>query len=202
MAARPLQTLVNLDLTKPIWDRFFWVSPLTVVGTLEEDGTPNLAPKHMATPMGWQNYFGFVCTPRHSTYRNIERDGVFTVSMPRPDQVVLASLCAAPRCGDSAKPVLEALQTRPATRIAGVHLAQSYLFFECELDRMVDGFGENSMVVGRIIEAAVARDSLRTLERDRQDMIHEAPMLVYLQPWRFASIAQTYAFPLPDGFER
>ena len=58
------------------------------------------------------------------------------------------------------------------------------------------------MVVGRIIEAAVARDSLRTLERDRQDMIHDAPMLAYLQPWRFASIAQTYAFPLPDGFER
>ena len=199
---KPLQTLVKLNLDKPIWDRFFWVSPLSVVGTLEEDGTPNLAPKHMATPMGWQNYFGFVCTPRHSTYKNIERDGVFTVSMPRPDQVVLASLCAAPRCDDSAKPVLEALQTRPATKVAGVHLAQSYLFFECELDRMVDGFGENSLVVGRIVDAAVAEDSLRTLERDGQDMIHDAPMLAYLQPWRFASIAQTYAFPLPDGFER
>ncbi|MGB5303059.1 MAG: flavin reductase [Gemmatimonadota bacterium] len=173
-----------------------------MVGTLEEDGTPNLAPKHMAIPMGWQNYFGFVCTPRHSTYRNIERDGVFTVSMPRPDQVVLASLCAAPRCDDSAKPVLGALQTRPAAKVAGVHLAQSYLFFECELDRMVDGFGENSLVVGRIVAAAVARDSLRTLERDGQDMIHAAPMLAYLQPWRFASIKQTYAFPLPDGFER
>jgi flavin reductase (DIM6/NTAB) family NADH-FMN oxidoreductase RutF len=202
MAAKPLQTLVNLDLTKPIWDRFFWVSPLTVVGTLEEDGTPNLAPKHMATPMGWQNYFGFVCTPRHSTYRNIERDGVFTVSMPRPDQIVLASLCAAPRCDDSAKPVLEALQTRPATRVKGIHLAQSYLFFECELDRVVDGFGENSLVVGRIVEAAVAQDSLRTLERDGQDMIHNAPLLAYLQPWRFAAIEQTYSFPLPDGFER
>ena len=202
MKPKPLQTLVKLNLDKPIWDRFFWVSPLTVVGTLEEDGTPNLAPKHMAIPMGWQNYFGFVCTPRHSTYRNIERDGVFTVSMPRPDQVVLASLCAAPRCDDSAKPVLGALQTRPAAKVAGVHLAQSYLFFECELDRMVDGFGENSLVVGRIVAASVARDSLRTLERDGQDMIHAAPMLAYLQPWRFASIKQTYAFPLPDGFER
>ena len=202
MTARPLQTLVNLDLTKPIWDRFFWVSPLTVVGTLEEDGTPNLAPKHMATPLGWQNYFGFVCTPRHSTYRNIERDGVFTVSMPRPDQVVLASLCAAPRCEDGAKPDLEALQTRPATRVRGIHLAHSYLFFECELDRIADGFGENSLVVGRIVEAAVAQDSMRTLERDGQDMIHDAPLLAYLQPWRFAVIKQTYLFPLPDGFER
>jgi flavin reductase (DIM6/NTAB) family NADH-FMN oxidoreductase RutF len=178
------------------------VSPLSVVGTLEEDGTANLAPKHMATPMGWQNYFGFVCTPRHSTYRNIQRDGVFTVSMPRPDQVVLASLCAAPRCDDDAKPVLEALQTRPATRVKGVHLAQSYLFFECELDRIVDGFGENSLVVGRIVEAAVAEDSVRRLDRDGQDLIHDAPLLAYLQPWRFAAIQQTFRFPLPDGFER
>ena len=98
--------------------------------------------------------------------------------------------------------VLEALQMRPAVKVPGVHLAQSYLFFECELDRIVDGFGENSLVVGRIVEAAVAQDSLRTLERDAQDLIHHAPMLAYLQPWRFASIEQTYRFPLPDGFER
>jgi len=90
----------------------------------------------------------------------------------------------------------------PCESKQGVHLAQSYLFFECELDRIVDGFGENSLVVGRIVEAAVAQDSLRTLERDAQDLIHHAPMLAYLQPWRFASIEQTYRFPLPDGFER
>ncbi len=202
MTARPLQNLVELDLDKPIWDRFFWVSPLAVIGTLEEDGSPNLAPKHMVTPMGWQNYFGFVCTPRHSTYRNIDRDGVFTVSMPRPDQVVLASLCAAPRCDDSAKPVLAALPTRPAKRVKGVHLAQSYLFLECELERAVDGFGENSLVVGRIVQAGVAPDSLRTLERDGQDLIRAAPLLAYLPPCRFTAIEQTFSFPLPDGFER
>jgi flavin reductase (DIM6/NTAB) family NADH-FMN oxidoreductase RutF len=202
MKSKSLQKLVHLDLDKPIWERFFWVSPLCVVGTLEENGAPDLAPKHMATPMGWQNYFGFVCTPRHSTYRNAKREGVFTVSMPRPDQVVLASLCAAPRCEDHAKPVLEHLQTRPATRVKGVHLAQSYLFLECEVDRIVDGFGENSLVVGRIVEAAVAQDSLRTRERDGQDLIHDAPLLAYLGPWRFAAIKRTHAFPLPEGFER
>lgn len=197
-----LENLIELNLDKPIWDKFFWVSPLAVIGTVDENGAPNLAPKHMATPMGWQNYFGFVCTPRHSTYRNAERDGGFTVSMPRPDQVVLASLCAAPRCDDAVKPELEALETRPATRVKGVLLARSYLFMECELDRMVDGFGENSMVVGRVVHASVAADSLRTLERDGQDLIHRAPLLAYLPPWRFARIQQTYAFPRPEGFER
>lgn len=141
MEPRPLQKLEDLDLRQPIWHRFFWVSPLAVIGTLEPDGRIDFAPKHMVTPMGWDNYFGFVCTPRHSTYVNIERDGVFTVSMPRPDQVLLASLCAAPRCGgeDGDKPVLDTLQTRPATVVKGSFLAQSYLFLECESYKIVDG---------------------------------------------------------------
>jgi hypothetical protein len=34
----------------------------------------------MVTPMGWQNYFGFVCTPAHATCQKIERSGEFTES--------------------------------------------------------------------------------------------------------------------------
>jgi hypothetical protein len=80
----------------PDLDRFFTVSPLVVVGSLEEDGTSNLAPKNLATPLGWSNYFGFVCTHAHRTYKNISRGGSFTVSFPGPSQVLLASLAAAP----------------------------------------------------------------------------------------------------------
>jgi flavin reductase (DIM6/NTAB) family NADH-FMN oxidoreductase RutF len=204
MEARPLQKLEDLDLRQPIWHRFFWVSPLAVIGTLESDGRIDFAPKHMVTPMGWDNYFGFVCTPRHSTYVNIERDGVFTVSMPRPDQVLLASLCAAPRCGgeDGDKPVVDTLQTRPATVVKGSFLAQSYLFLECESYKIVDGFGENSLITGKIVAAHIARDSLRTLEHDGQDLIRQAPLLAYLPPARFAKVERTFSFPFPAGFKR
>jgi len=204
MDQKPLQKLVRLDLEQPIWHRFFWVSPLAVIGTVESDGTTDLAPKHMVTPMGWDNFFGFVCTPRHSTYVNVEREGVFTVSMPRPDQVLLASLCAAPRCGgeQGSKPVLQHLQTRPASVVKGSFLAQWYLFLECETLRIIDGFGENSLVTGKIVAAYVARDSLRTLEHDGQDLIRHAPLLAYLPPARFAEIERTFSFPFPAGFER
>lgn len=204
MDQKPLQKLVHLDLQRPIWHRFFWVSPLAVIGTVETDGSIDLAPKHMVTPMGWDNFFGFVCTPRHSTYVNVEREGVFTVSMPRPDQVLLASLCAAPRCGgdQGGKPMLQTLQTRPAQVVKGSFLAQSYLFLECETFRIIDGFGENSLVTGKIVAAHVARDSLRTLERDGQDLIRKAPLLAYLPPARFAEIERTFSFPFPAGMER
>jgi flavin reductase (DIM6/NTAB) family NADH-FMN oxidoreductase RutF len=204
MPEKPLQKLTTLDLRQPIWNRFFWVSPLAVIGSVEPDGKTDFAPKHMVTPMGWQNYFGFVCTPRHATYTNVQREGSFTVSMPRPDQVVLASLCAAPRCGgeDGEKLELESLQTRPARIVKGELLAQSYLFLECELFKIVDGFGENSLITGKIVAARIAPDSLRTLERDGQDLISQAPLLAYLPPARFASIDRTFSFPFPAGFKR
>ena len=96
MSAHPDATLVKLDVGSPIWDRFFTVAPLVVIGTREPDGSDDLAPKHMVTALGWDNRFGFVCTESHATYKNIQREREFTVSFPNPDQVLLASLAAAP----------------------------------------------------------------------------------------------------------
>jgi hypothetical protein len=59
--------LVTFREDHPVWMRVFTVNPLVVVGTREESGAYDLAPKHLAMPMGWENYFGFVCTPRHNT---------------------------------------------------------------------------------------------------------------------------------------
>ena len=44
---------VSLGVEHPIWNRFFHVAPLIVVGTRETHGGYDLAPKHMAAPMGW-----------------------------------------------------------------------------------------------------------------------------------------------------
>ena len=92
--------LVSLDIEQPIWNRFFTVAPLIVVGTREATGEFDMAPKHMATPLSWENYFGFICTPSHGTYQNVKREQAFTVSFPNPEQVVQISLAASPRCDD------------------------------------------------------------------------------------------------------
>lgn len=195
-------TLIELDTAQPIWDRFFWVAPLVLVGTMEEHSGHDLAPKHMAFPMGWDNYFGFVCTPRHHTYSNIRRDGVFTVSYPRPTQLVLASLAASPRCDDEEKPCLNALPVFPASRVNGVLLKGSSAFLECELDRIVDGFGVNSLIVGRVVAAHVAEDAERFCDGDDQTLVHDAPLLAYLHPGRFATIGDSYSFPFPAGMKK
>ena len=193
--------LIPLATDRPIWDRFFGVFPLVIVGSKEEGGY-NLAPKHLAMPLGWDNYFGFVCSPRHTTYDNIRRHGVFTVSYPRPTEVLLASLAAAPRCEDLSKPSLQVLPTFPARQVDGVLVQDCYLFLECTLHSIIDGFGPNSLIIGNVVAAAAHEDALRSAERDEADLIFEFPLLAYVSPGRLAEIRQTTAFPFPKGFSR
>jgi flavin reductase (DIM6/NTAB) family NADH-FMN oxidoreductase RutF len=196
--------VVTLETELPIWERFFTVAPLVLIGSREMCGSYDLAPKHMAFPLGWDNHFGFVCTPRHRTYQNIQREGEFTVSYMRPAQLVLTALAATPRCGekDNEKLSLAALPTFPATKVNGVFACDAYVFLECALERVVDGFGENSLLAGRIVAAHVHQDVLRASERDDQEIIHDAPLMAYIYPDRFTSIDRTYSFPFPAGFKR
>jgi flavin reductase (DIM6/NTAB) family NADH-FMN oxidoreductase RutF len=194
--------LIPLATDRPIWDRFFSVSPLVIVGSKEGPGRFDLAPKHLAMPLGWDNYYCFVCTPRHTTYHNIRRHGAFTVSYPRPTEVLLASLAAAPRGEDHSKPSLPVLPTFPARWVDGVLVQGCYLFLECTLHSIFDGFGTNSLIIGRVVAAAAREDALRDRERDEGEQIFQLPLLAYLSPGRLAEIRQTTAFPFPQGFSR
>lgn len=189
--------LVEIDTSQPVWDRFFVVAPLVLIGTIEPDGSLDLAPKHMVTPMGWQNYFGFVCSPRHSTCSNIQQNGEFTVSYPKPSQVLFSSLAASPREFTGDKPVIDYFDTFPAQIVDGAFIDEAYLFFECRHFKTVDGFGENCLITGEIIAAYADADFLRSSEMDDQELIHDSPLFAYLTPGRFATIDKSNAFPFP-----
>lgn len=202
MTEAPDDRLVTLDPEEGLWNRFFSVFPLVLIGSKEKDGHFDLAPKHMAMPMSWQNHFGFVCSPRHGTYQNIKREKVFTVSYPRPNQVVLTSLMASPRCDNDSKPLLEALPTFAATEIDGIFLKDGYLYFECTLDRIIDDLADNCLIIGKVITAHIDRDDVRLSDSDDEHLIHDNPILAYLYPGRFTEITQSRTFPFPKGFKR
>lgn len=194
--------LVPLAVDQPIWDRFFIVAPLVIIGSKEPDGTYDLAPKHMAIPLGWQNYYGFVCSPRHATYRNIRRELQFTVSFPRPTGVVTSSLAASPRCDEDTKPALTLLGQQRATTVDGVLVDDCYLYLECRLHSVMDGFGANSLIVGEVIAASADEASLRMEDRDEGEQVFNSPLLVYVSPGRYAALRETTRFPFPRGFSR
>lgn len=194
---------VRLNLEDSIWDRVFMVAPLIVVGS-KEGQTYDLAPKHMATLIGNSNYFAFVCTPNHTTYHNIKNYKEFSVSFPIPDQVVLASLCASPRCDKhiEGKPIITELPTTKCRKIDALIFKDSYLYFECVLEKMIDGFDDYSIITGKIIEAYADHEYLKRFDKDEQQQIFDNPLLAYIAHGRFAKISSTYNFPLPKGFKR
>jgi flavin reductase (DIM6/NTAB) family NADH-FMN oxidoreductase RutF len=195
------EELIELSTETPIWERFFTVAPLVLVGTKEGD-RHNVAPKHLAMPIGWENYFGFVCSPSHTTYRNLQAHPAFTVSFPGANRLLHASMAAGARLDDSSKPTLAAVPVFPARKVDGVLVQGCAVYLECELDRFVDGFGENSIIVGRVVAAAASRAALRGHDVDDADLLHELSPLVYLAPGRIAEIGHTHAFPFPVDFRR
>jgi flavin reductase (DIM6/NTAB) family NADH-FMN oxidoreductase RutF len=196
------EDLINLDCAVPIWDRFYLARPLVIIGTVDLGGTVDFAPKHLAGPVSWENLFGFVCCERHATYRNAVRSGVFTVSYPTPDQVVTTSLTAAPRSPDDEKPSLKAVPSEPARVVDGALISGARIHLECELERTVEDLGPNSLVIGRIVAAAVAEPAVRFLDREDWHTITEAPILVYLPPNRYGTINESRSFPFPAGWSR
>src|SRR5262249_34561474 len=148
------------------------------------------------------NYFCFVCSPRHTTYHNVRRHGAFTVSYPRPREVLLASLAAAPRAEDRSKPSLLVLPTVPARAADGALDRGSYLHLECTRHSVLEGFGPNSLIIGNVVAAAADEDALRDPERDEAEQIFRSPLLAYLSPGRIAEVRQSTAFPFPRDFSR
>lgn len=82
-------------------------------------------------------------------------------------------------------------------------LRDAYLFLECELHRKIDGFGDDTeLVTGRIVAAPAHPDAIRVTEGDDDRLLHDAPLLAYVDPGRFASVSDTHPFPFPAGFLR
>ena len=91
---------------------------------------------------------------------------------------------------------------QPARVVDGVLLEGAYLHLECELDRIVDGFGENSLITGNIVAARVAEDCERSPDNDDAELLGRAPLLGYLAPGRYAKISDSLSYPFHQGFSR
>ena len=147
----PPDRLVSLPVETPVLGQFFLVAPLVLVGTRED--AYDLAPKHGDAARVARTTCCFACTPRHATYRNAVEHREFTVGYVPPEQI--AADRARGRWPAAGR--LEARASRvadvPEGLVDGVLVGGCRLYLECALDRIVDGFGENSLVVGAVVAA-------------------------------------------------
>ena len=205
MAGHPAETeagdaLIELPIAG-LWERLFTVAPLVLVGTKEGNGW-DFAPKHLAMPLGWEEFYCFACTPRHATYRNVQAHPQFTISFPGPDQIMDVSFAAGGRSEGDDKPTLRAVPTIVARVVDGRVLEGCRLCLECELEQIIDGFGTASLIVGRVVAAYAPPEALRGAEVDDADLLHRVGLLAYLSPGRFATVRETLSFPYPFDFRR
>lgn len=203
MKTRDDNNYTALELSSPVWDRIFMVAPLVVVGTREKNEY-DIAPKHMAFPVGFENYFGFVCTPNHGTYQNIRKTREFTVSFPLPEDIVPVSLSATSREGMISKydTLISSLPVVRAEKMDLPVLRDAYLTFECSAFKIIDGFGENSIITGEIKAASVRKEYLMASDADVQKQLNEHNLLAFIAPNRFARISETQSFPFPKDFRK
>lgn len=197
------EDFISLNVKECIWEDFYTVAPLVVIGSKEND-VYDLSPKHMVTPIGFSNYLGFVCTPRHKTYHNIKKEKKFTVSFVKPNQILLASLAAIPRCEDNrySKEIVKKIPTIPTTNNDNIFIADSYVLLDCTLHKIIDGFDDYSIITGLIDAAFVHKDFKIFDEDSQQKNIYDNPLLAYIAQGRFASIKETFSFPYPKDFQR
>ena len=96
---------------------------------------------------------------------------------------------------------MNALSTRKANVVEGRLLADITLGLECELLKVVDGFGDNSLIAGKIVATQVDERALRSTDEDDQDLLQRSPLLAYLSPGRYAKIDSSFSFPFHVGFQ-
>ena len=199
----PFKDFISLNVKESIWEHFYTVAPLVVIGTKENHGF-DLAPKHMATPLGFSDFFGFVCTPRHKTYHNIKEHSRFSVSFVKPDQVLLSSLAAMPRCAvkDFPKEITDHIPTVSGEDGETIFLKDSYVMLDCSLHKIIDGFDDYSLITGKIERAMVHKNYKIVSDEGRQQQIYDHPLLAYIAQGRFASIKETLSYPYPKDFQR
>jgi flavin reductase (DIM6/NTAB) family NADH-FMN oxidoreductase RutF len=157
----------------------------------------DLAPKHMVTPMGWDNYFGFVCAPRHATYRNVLRTkDSFTVSYLGPEP----ARAREPDGGASLRRGRKTVAPRPADRAcrARVRAAPVRSVRAARVPPSIESskrFGENGLIIGKIVAARVHRSAARAFELEDERLIEESPLLVYVAPGQYARVDESHSFP-------
>lgn len=196
--------MIEIDLDQDVWNHCYTVHSLIVIGSKEESGAYNFAPKHMAMPLGFSNQFGFMGTPRKSTYRNVQREKEFTVSYPKPSQLVISSLTSTRREEDDSKPILDKIPTVASKVVDGKFIKDSYFHLECKLTECLGKFGEWEVVVGEIVAARIQKEAARKRGNgmDESELIYDFPLLAYLHPDRFSIIKESHAFPYPKEFKR
>jgi len=149
--------------------------PVFVIGSYNEDGTPNIM------TASWS---GICCSrppaiavslrPATLTHGNIQRTGCFTVNIPGRAHVAEADYAGLVSGREGDKFAALGLTPQPSQLVDAPCVAEFPFWLECRLLKSFE-LGMHTQFVGEIVEAKVDEDTLD--EQGRPDISRVAPLI-------------------------
>jgi flavin reductase (DIM6/NTAB) family NADH-FMN oxidoreductase RutF len=149
---------VPFALDKMVWHPTPLMNQVTLVTTLNEDGTSNVAPKSCVSMMIFRPaLLAMGCNLAHWTARNIRRGGEFVVNVPGAELADVAwsvSELPHPRTLESA-----GLTPVPSREVKVPGIAECRAHIECVFEREIV-YGEEIILLGRLVAASIDQEVL------------------------------------------
>lgn len=155
MCAKPKR---DLGVDKRAWHPSPLAGQITLVTTLNDDGTSNVAPKSWISMMAFNPpLLALGCNRQHWTARNILRDREFVVNVPGAD---LAEVAWHASSLPHPRPV-EALGLTPirSSCVKPPRIEECRAHLECALDQSL-AYGDEIILLGHILAVSVDEEVL------------------------------------------
>lgn len=153
---------VRLSTDKRTWRPSPLLGQITLVTTLNEDGTSNIAPKSWVSMMAMAPPLLVLgCNSEHWTARNILRDGEFVVNVPGAPLMEAAWRAAKlphPRPVEAV-----GLTPVPAREVAPPLVEECGAHLECRLVRHI-AVGAELVILGRIVAVVLDRAAVESAD--------------------------------------
>jgi len=177
--------------------QFFRSANLVLVTTLASSGVPNVAPKTQVMPVGRKGYWAFACCDRHHTYQNVIQQGEFVINFPGPELIEQVSQAARefpPGTDEISEAGLTAMGSQEV-RVPSI--AECRVHLECKRYQVIDGYGEESLIVGEVVAVTVDEE----LVDAGAELLEEYPLLVYVYPGHYTGIEHVKRFRFPRNYK-
>lgn len=181
---------------------YFTVKPLILVTTVGPSGLPNVAPKTQNMNVGRnEEYFAFVCTPKHHTYQNVKAQGEFVVNYPGPD--LIRNVSASSQLAENVDEIaLAGLTAIPSLVVKPPRIKECFAHLECKLVEFKELDNVN-IILGRVVARSASREVSFEREKAKANirLLATHPLLAYVYPDHYTKINDAKEFVFPGNYK-
>jgi len=133
------------------------VRPTVVIATISRNGIPNAAPFSWTSPVSSEPpRFGFACSVKHDTWRNIMENGEFVVNFVGEEFGPLMHILERDFPYEVSEIEKAGLTAEKSKVVRPPRIKEAYAWLEC---RMEDHLG--TWIVGQVLEAEIKDEYLK-----------------------------------------